>query len=76
MTTLTHHSIPASHFSAKVRKSLLKRGVVLMGLQAVPAFEGDRYFSQTAYVLSDNGMGCVRSFADVLRLAGEEVKWG
>lgn len=74
-STLTHHEAPASHFSAKVRRALLKQGVVLTGLQAVPAFDGDRYFSATAYVVADNDTGRVLSYAEVMRLGGEPVRW-
>lgn len=74
-STLTHGEAPASHFSAKVRRALLKRGIILMGLQAVPAFTGDRYFSGTAYTVSDNDTGRVLSYADVMALGGEPVRW-
>jgi len=59
-----------------VRRTLLKSGIALIGLQGVPAFDGDVYFSATAYVVSDNDTGRVLSYAEVMGLGGEPVKWG
>ena len=62
-------SSAARDFSAAVRKALAVRGITIVGAQAAPAFEGDVYFSGTAYVLNDNGTHRVRTFSQVLALA-------
>ena len=58
-------------FSAKTIRALRIKGIRVIGTQAVPDFEGDRYFSGVAYRLDDNGAHRVRSHAEVLRLAAE-----
>lgn len=60
------------HFSAATAKSLARKGIQVVGIQAVLAFEGDVYFQATAYMLDDNGVGRLRSFAEVLALAGRK----
>lgn len=67
---MTTHTAPqARDFSAATRKALAVRNIAIVGAQAVPAFEGDAYFSGTAYMLSIAGVGCLRSFYEVLALA-------
>lgn len=62
-------TIGTRDFSAKTRKALAARNIAIVGIQAVPAFEGDVYFTGTAYMLTINGVGCLRSFREVLTLA-------
>jgi hypothetical protein len=57
-------------FSAATRAALARKGITITRTQAIPGFEGDRYFSGTAYVLNDNGTQRVRSFNEVLTLSG------
>lgn len=56
-------------FSKKTLRSLAKRGIEIVGSVAVPAFEGDSYFSGVAYQLVQNDCLFIRSFMDVLALA-------
>lgn len=70
MAKLTHTAPQACDFSASTRRALLSKGIAIVGTQAVPAFDGDRYFSGRAYMLAINGCGCLRSFREVLTLAG------
>lgn len=56
-------------FSRATIKTLAKRGVRVIGTQAIPAYEGDRYFSGVAYVLDVSGTSAVRTHAQVLDMA-------
>lgn len=67
-------------FSVAVNRQLAARGFVIVGIQAVPAYEGDVYFSGTAYRLIDTSAdgSFVRTYAQVKSLAetGEGApKW-
>lgn len=65
-----HPHFSAQDFSAAERRALLRKGIAIVGSQAVPAFDGDRYFSGRAYMLDIEGKGCLRSYREVLALAG------
>ena len=57
-------------FSRKTLRALAKKDIEIVGSVAVPAFEGDPYFSGVAYQLvQDDECSFIRSFADVLALA-------
>lgn len=56
-------------FSKKTMRQLAAKGISLVGLQATPAFEGDQYFSDTAYQLVWNGTGFIRTYSQVIVLA-------
>lgn len=56
-------------FSKKVRTSLSKKGISVVGSQSVPAFEGDVYFSEVAYILVWNGTQFLRTYSQVNCLA-------
>lgn len=56
-------------FSKKTLAQLTKKGISVIGAQAVPAFDGDKYFSGSAYKLEWNGTGFLRTFDQVLVLA-------
>jgi hypothetical protein len=56
-------------FSKKTVSQLAKKGISIVGIQAVPAFKGDQYFSETAYILKHEGTGFIRSFSQVIVLA-------
>jgi len=58
-----------NHFSKKIINALSRKGVSFVGTQAVPAFEGDQYFSGTAYKLSANGQMLVRTYQQVMSMA-------
>jgi hypothetical protein len=68
MTELTHTAPQARDFSAATRRALLARGIRIVGVQAVPADDSDRYFSATAYCLDDNGTHRLRRHAEVFAL--------
>ena len=70
MTKLTHTAPQARDFSAATRRALLAAGVAIIGVQAAPAFEGDAYFTGTAYAVSDNGTHRLLSHREVRALAG------
>lgn len=55
-----------SHFSKKTLAALSRKGVEVVGMQAIPAFEGDVYFSGTAYILNAKGTQLVRTHSQVL----------
>lgn len=56
-------------FTAKTRNALARKGIVVVGVQAAPAFDGDTTFSGRTYRLDDNGCCRMRSHAEVLELA-------
>lgn len=56
-------------FSKKTMRQLSAKGISLVGLQATTAFEGDKYFSDTAYKLVWNGIGFIRTHSQVIILA-------
>lgn len=69
MAKLNHPHFSAKDFSAAERRALLKRGIRIVGSTAVPAFEGDRYFSGRAYMLDIEGKGCLRGYMEVCAIA-------
>lgn len=56
-------------FSKKVLASLAKKGISIVGSQAVPAFEGDVYFQDVAYMLVWNETQFLRTYSQVNSLA-------
>jgi hypothetical protein len=56
-------------FSKKVIASLSKKGISIIGSQAIPAFEGDVYFSGVAYILVWNQNQFIRTYSQVNCLA-------
>ena len=56
-------------FSPKTIKQLSKKGISIISTQAVPAFEGDIYFSGVAYMLSYKNTGFLRTHSQVIVLA-------
>lgn len=66
-----HNTIAARDFSGKTLKALTEKGVRLIGKQAIPADENDRYFSGTAYKLEgiDREIGFMRTWHQVETMA-------
>jgi hypothetical protein len=58
-------------FSRKTLSSLSRKGITLIGLTIIPG-TGDLPFAtgERGYILNDNGTQRIRSFAQVLELAG------
>jgi hypothetical protein len=56
-------------FSKKVLALLAKKGIEVVSSTAVPAFEGDKYFTGTAYVLVWNETQFLRDYRQVETLA-------
>ena len=71
MANLTHSTF-AADFSAKIRRSLLKQGVRIVGITALPV-DGSYLNSQRGYNLDDNGTGRILTYFQVEALAGENV---
>jgi hypothetical protein len=65
----TSATIASKDFSSKTINALAKKGVEIVRTKAVPAFEGDQYFSGVAYMLSFNGSGFLRTHSQVLVMA-------
>ena len=59
----------SNHFSVKTINALLKKGVSIIRPIAVPAFEGDQYFSGTAYELDANGQSIIRTHSQIRTMA-------
>lgn len=57
-----------SHFSAKTVRSLAKRGIRVIGLQALPV-NGSFANADTGYVVDDNGCCRIWMFRQVLEAA-------
>jgi hypothetical protein len=53
-------------FSKKTIRQLSAKGISVVGKQAIPAFEGDKYFSGVAYELVYKGTMFIRTFQQVL----------
>lgn len=56
-------------FSKKVLKGLAKNGITVLNSVAVPAFEGDKFFTGVAYQIVKDGQGMLRSYFEVEALA-------
>jgi len=56
-------------FSKKTLSQLSKKGISIVGQQAIPGFEGDKYFSGVAYNLAYNDTGFMRTHDQVIVLA-------
>jgi len=57
-------------FNKSTLSALAKKGVQVVSAQAVPAFEGDVYFSGVAYTLVANGTtSFVRTHSQILVMA-------
>lgn len=66
---MTHLPHVARDFSRKTLNGLTRKGIAVIGAQAVPAFQGDVYFSGVAYAISDNGTHRLLSHGAVIALA-------
>ncbi len=71
MANLTHSTF-AADFSAKVRRSLLKAGIRIIGITAIPV-DGSFLNSRRGYELDMNGTYCVRNYFEVEALGGADV---
>ena len=58
-----------SHFSVKTIKALARKGVSIIGIQALPGADGSYANCETGYVLDDNGTNRIRMYREVLALA-------
>jgi hypothetical protein len=66
-----HHEIAGSHFSKKTLKALEKKGITIHSATWTPGYDGSYANGFTCYMLDDNGTGRMRSFIEVLDIAGE-----
>jgi hypothetical protein len=56
-------------FSKKTLSQLESKSILIVGTQAVPAFEGDKYFSGVAYQLCYNNKSFLRTHSQIIVLA-------
>lgn len=64
------HSAFGRDFSKATLNALLKKGVRIAGRQAIPAFEGDAYFTGSAYQLvTKSGCSMLREHSQILVMA-------
>lgn len=54
-----------SHFGRKAACSLARKGIRVIGLQAIPDEKGSFLNSTTGYVVDDNGCGRVWTYFEV-----------
>lgn len=68
------HSDFARDFSPAERRALLRRGIVIVGICAIPDMSHPMPYTNASrgYQLSDNGTGKVRSYAEVRALAARD----
>lgn len=73
MTTPLKHGIGSDHFSAKVRRDLLNKGVRIIGITAIPDAKGDYCNSSTGYQLDNNGQHQIKLYLEVEKLSAGPV---
>ncbi len=56
-------------FSRLTISALAKRGIVVIGSQASPAYEGDTSFSGRVYQITQNGCAMIRTHSQVMEMA-------
>lgn len=58
-------------FSSKTLAALARKGITLIGLQAIPNMSSDMPFAnaERGYVVNDNGCGRVWTFSQVMEAA-------
>lgn len=58
-------------FSKQTLRKLAKKGIYLIGLQAIPNMSSPMPYAnaERGYYLNNNGQGQIRTFAEVLELA-------
>ena len=56
-------------FSKKTLTGLSKKGISVVSSQAIPAFDGDIYFSGVAYTLSYKENSFIRTHSQVLAIS-------
>jgi hypothetical protein len=66
---MSHLPSVARNFSSKTLKGLTRKGIAVIGSQAVPAFQGDVYFSDVAYAISDNGTHRLLRHGEIIALS-------
>lgn len=69
--TNAHPSHFAADFSRKVRNTLARKGIRIIGAHNAPGPGGDFTNGERVYALDDNGTHRVRSYAEVRALGGE-----
>lgn len=57
-------------FAKEVVKALKKRGITIVGATWVPGKDGSYANGETAYRLNDNGTSKLRTYLEVVALAG------
>jgi hypothetical protein len=63
-------SLASRHFGRKAVAALARKGVRIVGLQALPDASGSFLNSSTGYLVDDNGCGRVWTFFEVREAAG------
>lgn len=63
-------SFVARDFSRKTLSALRKQGITIVGATFVPGTDGSYANGERAYQLDDNGTSRLRTFLEVLAIAG------
>jgi hypothetical protein len=58
------YQIALRHFGRKADASLARKGIRVLGLQAIPV-NGSYLLTETGYVVDDNGTGRIWSYREV-----------
>lgn len=70
--TKTKHTAPvAKDFSVKVRNTLARRGIAIVGSTWLPGTDGSFANGERGYVLDDCGTQKVRTYTDLVSYAAE-----
>jgi hypothetical protein len=61
-----------SDFSKTTLRKLTRKGISILGKTLIPAAAGELRFAngETGYAVNDNGTGKVKTFSQVLEMAG------
>jgi hypothetical protein len=63
------HQIATRHFGRKAISTLARKGIRVVGLQALPDERGNFLNSTTGYVVDDNGCGRIWTYFEVVAMA-------
>lgn len=69
MASTASFQIATRHFGRKAVASLARKGIRIIGLQALPEASGSFLNSDTGYQVDDNGCGRIWTYAQVSEAA-------
>lgn len=73
MMKIKHTAPAAKDFSVKVRNTLARRGIAIVGSTWLPGTDGSFANGERGYIVDDCGTQRIRSYADLTAYALEAV---